>query len=144
MVSHQPTKNLSLKRYFLKFLGGLSALRNDIGSNSSSTDGSAFSVLDECPSTPAEPPKYTFDGNDTCQVQLSKTAIKYNPNLFIYANAWSTPGCMKNVGTADNGGLLCGVRGSYDSDDSRSQSKSSGLSLCNNNDWCGPYADYLI
>lgn len=108
-------------------IGGLSVVRNDIGSNSSSTDGSTFSILNSCPSTPSGPLNFTWDGNDTCQVQLTKAALEYNPNLFVYADAWSAPGCMKTVGTDDNGGLLCGVRGSNCSAD-----------------WRQAYADYLV
>ncbi|KAK5134349.1 hypothetical protein LTR08_006529 [Meristemomyces frigidus] len=108
-------------------IGGLSVVRNDIGSSISSTDGSAFSILQTCPSTPSGPFNYTWDGKDTCQVQLTKTALKYNPDLFVYANAWSAPGCMKTVGTDYNGGLLCGVRGSNCSAD-----------------WRQAYADYLV
>ena len=129
---------------FSENMGGLSILRNDIGSNSSSTDGSVFSILDACPSTPAGPFNYTWDGNDTCQVELSKTALQYNPDLFIYADAWSAPGCMKNVGTDDDAGLLCGVRGSYGSDGEGSQSRSSAPSQCNNTNWRQAYADYLV
>ncbi|KAL9076014.1 MAG: hypothetical protein Q9157_003816 [Trypethelium eluteriae] len=129
---------------FSENIGGLSVLRNDIGSNGSSTDGSIFSILGTCPSTPDGPFDYTWDGNDTCQVQLSKTALKYNPDLFIYADAWSAPGCMKNVGTDDDGGLICGVRGSYGNDNEGSQSESSASSQCNNTDWRQAYADYLV
>ena len=124
---------------FSENIGGLSILRNDIGSNSSSTDGSVFSILSDCPATPAGPFNYDFDGNDTCQVQLTKTALKYNPNLFVYADAWSAPGCMKNVGTDNDAGLLCGVRGSYGDDSTGSQSESTALSLCNNTDWRQAY-----
>ncbi|KAI9709699.1 MAG: hypothetical protein M1820_003101 [Bogoriella megaspora] len=129
---------------FSENIGGLSVLRNDIGSNSSSTDGSVFSILDQCPSSPNGTFSYKWDGNDTCQVELSKTALKYNPNLFVYADAWSAPGCMKNVGTDDDGGLLCGVRGSYDNNAARNQSESSAPSQCKNTDWRQAYVDYLL
>ena len=105
----------------------MSVLRNDIGSNSSSTDGSTFSILASCPASPDGTFDYTFDGNDTCQLQLTQSALKYNPDLFVYANAWSAPGCMKNVGTDDLGGYLCGVRGSNCS-----------------TDWRRAYAEYLV
>ena len=118
--------------------------RNDIGSNSTSTDGSVFSILSECPSSPNGTFNYSFDGNDTCQLELTKTALQYNPDLFVYANAWSAPGCMKNVGTDDDGGLLCGVRGSFDNDDEGSQSEQNAPSQCNNQDWRQAYADYLL
>jgi len=102
-------------------IGGLSIVRNDIGSNAQD------SILNTCPPTPAGPFNYTWDGNDTCQLQLTQTALKYNPDLFVYADAWSAPGCMKTTGTEDNGGLICGVRGSN----------------CTA-DWRQAYADYLV
>ena len=108
-------------------IGGLSVVRNDIGSSPANPDGSGFSILPNCPSTPAGPFNYTFDNDDTCQLELTQTALKYNPNLFVYADAWSAPGCMKTVGTDDNGGLICGVRGSN----------------CTA-DWRQAYADYLV
>lgn len=120
-------QELVTQTLFDENIGGLSIVRNDIGSNSSSTDGSTFSILDNCPSTPAGPFNYTWDGNDTCQVQLTQTALKYNSNLFIYADSWSAPGCMKTDGTDVNGGYICGVRGTN----------------CTA-DWRQAYADYLV
>lgn len=110
-------------------IGGLSVLRNEIRSNTTSNgDGSPpNSILSGCPSTPHGYFNYTWDGNDSCQVELSKTALKYNPDLFVYADAWSAPGCMKTVGTNADGGLLCGVQGSN----------------CTY-DWRQAYADYLV
>ncbi|KAI9693598.1 MAG: hypothetical protein M1822_002869 [Bathelium mastoideum] len=137
-------QQLVTETLFSENIGGLSVLRNDIGSNGTSTDGSTFTILQECPSTPAGPFNYAWNGNDTCQVELSKTALKYNPDLFIYADAWSAPGCMKNVGTEDDAGLICGVRGSYGNDGEGSQSESSAASQCNNTDWRQAYADYLV
>ena len=137
-------QELVTEKLFSENMGGLSILRNDIGSNGTSTDGSAFTILDECPATPDGPFNYTWNGNDTCQVQLAKTALKYNPDLFVYADAWSAPGCMKNVGTDTDGGLLCGVRGSFDNTYERNQSEADGPSQCNNNDWRQAYADYLV
>ena len=138
------SQQLVTETLFSENVGGLSVLRNDIGSNSSSLDGSVFSILDSCPPTPAGPFNYSWDGNDTCQVELSKTALKYNPDLFVYANAWSAPGCMKNVGTDDDAGLLCGVRGSYGNNGEGNQSESSAASQCNQTDWRQAYADYLM
>lgn len=109
-------------------IGGLSVVRNDIGSTQNSNDGSAFSILRECPATPAGPFDYVWDGNDTCQLQLTQTALKYNPDLFVYADAWSAPGCMKTVGIDADGGFLCGVRGATN---------------CTA-DWRQAYADYLV
>jgi O-glycosyl hydrolase len=60
-------------------------------------------------------------------VNLTKTALKYNPDLFVYADAWSAPGCMKSNNNESDGGLICGVRGSN----------------CTA-DWRQAYADYLV
>jgi glucosylceramidase len=109
-------------------IGGLSVLRNDIGSTPSVKPGDVNSILPVCPPTPAGPFNYVWDKNDTCQLQLTQTALKYNPELFVYADAWSAPGCMKTVGTEDNGGFICGVRGSTN---------------CSG-DWRQAYADYLV
>ncbi|EXJ56265.1 uncharacterized protein A1O5_12721 [Cladophialophora psammophila CBS 110553] len=109
-------------------IGGLSIVRNDIGSTPGHIRGDVASILPVCPPTPAGPFNYVWDENDTCQLQLTQTALKYNPNIYVYADAWSAPGCMKTVGTEDEGGLICGVRGS---------SNCSG-------DWRQAYADYLV
>ncbi|KAL2407917.1 GH30 family xylanase [Exophiala dermatitidis] len=112
-------------------LGGLSIVRNDIGSTPGRVAGDVSSILPVCPSTPAGPFNYVWDGNDTCQLQLTQTALKYNPNIYVYADAWSAPGCMKTVGSEDNGGLICGVRGSDTSPNCTA-------------DWRQAYADYLV
>jgi glucosylceramidase len=110
-------------------IGGLSIVRNDIGSTSGVVNGDDNSILPVCPPTPAGPFNYSWDRNDSCQLQLTQTALKYNPDLFVYADAWSAPGCMKTVGSEDNGGHICGVRGS---------------SNCSGQDWRQAYADYLV
>lgn len=111
-------------------IGGLSIVRNDIGSTPTTIPGDVNSILPVCPATPAGPFNYVWDGNDTCQLQLTQTALKYNPNVFVYADAWSAPGCMKTTGSEDNGGFICGVRGS-DSPNCTA-------------DWRQAYADYLV
>ena len=63
----------------------------------------------------------------TVSFELTKTALKYNPNLYLYADAWSAPGCMKTGGTENDGGYICGVRGTN----------------CTH-DWRQAYADYLV
>ncbi|KAL1867367.1 hypothetical protein Plec18167_008638 [Paecilomyces lecythidis] len=103
-------------------IGGLSIVRNDIGSGAD-TD----TILPQCPTTPDGPYNYVWDRSDNCQFDLVQAALKYNPDLYVYADAWSAPGCMKTVGTDINGGLLCGVRGSN----------------CTH-DWRQAYADYLV
>ena len=102
-------------------IGALSIVRNDIGSSPGTT------ILPTCPATPAGPFNYVWDGKDNCQLNLTQTALKYYPNLYVYADAWSAPGCMKNVGTENDGGLICGVRGTN----------------CTH-DWRQAYADYLV
>ena len=109
-------------------IGGLSVVRNDIGSTPGSNPGDVSSILPSCPATPDGPFDYVGLGNDTCQLNLTQGALKYNPDLFVYATAWSAPGCMKTVGTEDNGGLICGVRGTPN---------------CTS-DWRQAYADYLV
>ncbi|KAK4948728.1 hypothetical protein LTR10_012733 [Elasticomyces elasticus] len=111
-------------------IGGLSIVRNDIGSTPGHVPGDVSSILPVCPETPAGPFNYVWDRNDTCQLQLTQTALKYNPNVYVYADAWSAPGCMKTVGSEDYGGFICGVR------DSNSPN-------CTY-DWRQAYADYLV
>lgn len=112
-------------------IGGLSIVRNGIGSSLNDSNGDMGSILPVCPATPAGPFNYVWDNNtataNTCQLQLTQTALKYNPDLFVYADAWSAPGCMKTVGTDNDGGFICGVRGSN----------------CTA-DWRQAYADYLV
>jgi O-glycosyl hydrolase len=64
---------------------------------------------------------------DSCQLKLTQQAMNANPDLFIYADAWSAPGCFKTDSTDINGGLICGVRGTN----------------CTH-DWRQAYADYLV
>ncbi|KAH4806517.1 hypothetical protein HBH61_146310 [Parastagonospora nodorum] len=111
---------------FNENLGGLSILRNRIGSNPN--DG----ILGTCPETPSSIFNYTGLGTndstaDSCQLKLTQQALIANPDLFIYADAWSAPGCFKTDATDKNGGLICGVRGSN----------------CTQ-DWRQAYADYLV
>lgn len=69
-------------------IGGLSVVRNDIGSTPGNVPGDVGSILPECPKTPQGPFDYVGLGNDTCQLNLTQTALKYNPDLFVYADAW--------------------------------------------------------
>lgn len=108
-------------------IGGLSVVRNGIGSSLNDSNGDMGSILPICPATPAGPFNYVWDGNNTCQLELTQQAIKYNPDVYVYADAWSAPGCFKTVGTDNDGGLICGVRGSN----------------CTA-DWRQAYADYLV
>ncbi|RFU33857.1 hypothetical protein B7463_g2479, partial [Scytalidium lignicola] len=108
-------------------LGSNRILRNGIGSSPNSTLDHMNSILPVCPPTPAGPFHYHFDGDDSAQLALTKAALSHNKDLVIYADAWSAPGCMKNVGVDSEGGLLCGVRGSN----------------CKH-DWRQAYANYIV
>jgi glucosylceramidase len=112
-----------VRTLFDENLGALSILRNIIGSAAGTT------ILPTCPATPAGPFNYEFptSSNDSCQLTLAQNALKYNPDLFLYANAWSAPGCFKNTGQEAGGGYICGVRGSNCTED-----------------WREAYANYLI
>lgn len=109
---------------FSENIGGLSVLRNLIGSSKGAT------ILPSVPSNPSIKPNYTSItaiNNDTCQLTLAQTALKYNPDLTLYADAWSAPGGFKTTGQEAGGGFLCGVH----------------RSNCTY-DWREAYADYLI
>ena len=109
---------------FSENVGGLSILRNLIGSSKGAT------ILPQVPATPDSPANYTSltsINNDSCQLTLAQTALKYNPDLKLYADAWSAPGGFKTTGQEAGGGFICGVR----------------RSNCTQ-DWREAYADYLI
>lgn len=108
---------------FNENIGGLSILRNIITSSAGGT------ILPTCPATPASPANYTFPtaSNDSCQLTLAQGALKANPDLFLYADAWSAPGCFKSNGVESHGGYICGVRGTN----------------CTY-DWREAYANYLV
>lgn len=111
-----------VKTLFDENVGALSILRNQIGSAKGST------ILPKCPATPAGPFDYSFPpNNDSCQLTLAQAALEYNPDLFLYADAWSAPGCFKTTGKQSGGGYICGVRGSNCTED-----------------WREAYANYLI
>jgi glucosylceramidase len=110
-----------IQTLFDENMGALSILRNLIGSSKGAT------ILPSCPKTPAGPFNYSLPGNDTCQLPFAKTALQYNPDLFLYADAWSAPGCFKTTGMEAGGGFICGVR----------------RSNCTY-DWREAYANYLI
>ena len=116
-------QNTVVETLFDENIGGLSVLRNLIGSSPGTT------ILPVCPATPAGPFNYTFPtaSNDSCQLTLAQRALKINPDLFLYADAWSAPGCFKTTGREAGGGYICGVR----------------RSNCTY-DWREAYANYLI
>ncbi|KAK4552100.1 hypothetical protein LTR86_010636 [Recurvomyces mirabilis] len=113
-----------VKTLFNENYGGLSVLRNIIGSSTGST------ILPKVPATPAGPFNYSSlqsINNDGCQLTLAQRARSYNPDLYIYADAWSAPGGFKTTGREAGGGIICGVRGSN----------------CTY-DWREAYANYLV
>ncbi|KAL2751990.1 glycoside hydrolase family 30 protein [Sodiomyces alcalophilus JCM 7366] len=110
---------------------GFSILRNGIGSSNSSYNDWMNTILPESPGSPDGEFNYVWDEYDSGQFFLAKKAVEYGVER-IYANAWSAPGFMKNNADDANGGLLCGVPGSFD-----------GNSACEH-DWRQAYADYLV
>jgi O-glycosyl hydrolase len=99
---------------------GFSMVRNGIGSSNSSFNDWMNSHA------------YGWDEYDSGQLALSQKAVEYGVDRF-YGNAWSAPGFMKNNSDDANGGLLCGVPGSYDEG-----------SACGGQDWRQAYADYFV
>ncbi|MEU0091937.1 glycoside hydrolase family 30 beta sandwich domain-containing protein [Kribbella sp. NPDC006257] len=99
---------------------GLSMLRLGISSGGSS-------IQPTNPGGPNATPRYVWDGDDDGQVWLAKEARSYGLSHF-YADAWSTPGYMKNNGDEANGGQLCGLSGTS----------------CSSGDWRRAYANYLV
>jgi glucosylceramidase len=73
-----------VRTLFNENVGGLSILRNLIGSSPGAT------IMPTCPATPQSAVNYTFPGNnDSCQLTLAQNALAQNPNLYVYADAWS-------------------------------------------------------
>ena len=112
---------------------GFSMLRNGIGSSNSSFNDWMNSHLPFSPGAPDAEPDYVWDDYDSGQLFLAQQAVAYGVER-IYGNAWSSPGFMKNNSNDANGGLLCGVPGSFDGEDSQ----------CAGQDWRGAYAAYLV
>jgi O-glycosyl hydrolase len=101
---------------------GLNILRNQISGDAGIT------IEPNAPSSPSATPTYLPIGTDQGQLTLSQT-IKANYGITnIYADAWSSPGFMKDTGIAINGGTLCGVPGTS----------------CASGDWRQAYANYLV
>ena len=64
-------------------IGGLSVLRNDIGSTPGNVAGDVGSILPKCPKTPAGPFHYKSFGNDSCQVgDVDMESCKPIANVF--------------------------------------------------------------
>jgi len=70
------------KTLFDENFGALSILRNLIGSSNGTT------ILPNPPATPAGPFNYSLPANnDSCQLTLAQNALRYNPDLYLYADA---------------------------------------------------------
>lgn len=106
---------------------GAKILRNGIGSSPDHPYDLMMSIEPDSPGSPDAPPHYVWDGWDNGQVQLTKDA-RARGLKYIYADAWSAAGYMKNNTSDDYGGYLCGVR---------------GIS-CPTGDWRQAYANYLV
>lgn len=117
---------------------GFSMLRNGIGSSNSSYNDWMNSHLPFSPGSPDATPDYVWDEYDSGQLFLAQKAVEYGVQR-IYGNAWSSPGFMKNNSDDANGGLLCGVTGSFDDD-----SAAGTDSQCAGQDWRPAYAAYLV
>lgn len=81
-------QELVTQTLFDENIGGLSVVRNDIGSTKGNDSTDVGTILPKCPAGPNGTFDYVPLGNDTCQLNLTQTALKYNPNLFVYADAW--------------------------------------------------------
>lgn len=107
---------------------GLSIIRNGIGSSPDSSSDHMNTFAPKDPGGPAAAPQYAWDGKDSGQLWLSKTAYEEYGVRQIYGDAWSAPGYMKSNGNENNGGTLCGVTGTS----------------CRTGDWRQAFADYLV
>lgn len=110
---------------------GFSMVRNGVGSSNSSFNDWMNTHQPVSPGYPDAEPEYFWDEYDSGQLALSLKAVEYGVKRF-YANAWSSPGFMKNNSDDANGGLLCGVEGSFEEG-----------SHCEG-DWRQAYADYFV
>lgn len=106
---------------------GAKILRNGIGSSPDHPYDLMMSIEPQSPGASNAPPHYVWDGWDNGQVQLTKDA-RARGLRYVYADAWSAPGYMKNNTSDDYGGYLCGV---------------SGIN-CPTGDWRQAYANYLV
>ncbi|KAK0636597.1 glycoside hydrolase family 30 protein [Bombardia bombarda] len=108
--------------------GGLSILRNGIGSSPDMSSDHMVSIAPKNPGSPSASMTYSWDGSDNKQLWVSQEAQNRYGVKTIYADAWSAPGYMKTNGNDANGGSLCGVTGAK----------------CSSGDWRQAYADYLV
>jgi O-glycosyl hydrolase len=108
---------------------GMSIVRVGLGSSPNSTRDWMNSIAPQPPVSlsPVGPLEYVWDRNDSNQVWIAQEAVKYGVDM-VYADAWSAPGYMKTNGRDDQGGYLCGVRGTN----------------CTTGNWVKTYTDYLV
>ncbi|KAG8167567.1 hypothetical protein KVR01_003256 [Diaporthe batatas] len=106
---------------------GFSILRLGVGSSANNSKDWMVSIQPESPGTPDAEPTYVWDRNDSSQVWWAKEVQKRGVNLF-YANSWGADAYMKDTGSTDNGGYLCGVTNTS----------------CETGDWREQYANKLV
>ncbi|RMY91595.1 hypothetical protein D0864_06049 [Hortaea werneckii] len=113
---------------------GMTILRNGIGSSLTNPYDLMKTIEPNDPGSPDREPTYDWQGTvkpgfglDSGQLRVTKDAIARGVQT-VYADAWSSPGFMKNNSNENYGGYLCGVTGID----------------CDGEDWRQAYADYLV
>ena len=74
---------------------GFSILRNGIGSSLSSENDWMNTFAPDNPGSPTAEPTYKWDGKDSGQLWVAKTAVEKYGLKYVYGNAWSPPFYMK-------------------------------------------------
>ncbi|CAI4211474.1 unnamed protein product [Parascedosporium putredinis] len=104
-VSGDITVNLG--QTFQRWTGaGFSILRNGIGSSLSSDSDWMNTFAPDNPGSPTAEPTYKWDGKDSGQLWVAKTAQEKYGLKYVYGNAWSPPFYMKSNNNENNGGNL--------------------------------------
>ena len=76
---------------------GFSILRNGIGSSLSSDSDWMNTFAPDNPGSPTAEPVYKWDGKDSGQLWVAKTAQEKYGLKYVYGNAWSPPFYMKVI-----------------------------------------------
>jgi hypothetical protein len=74
---------------------GFSILRNGIGSSLTSESDWMNTFAPDNPGSPTAEPTYKWDGKDSGQLWVAKTAVEKYGLKYVYGNAWSPPFYMK-------------------------------------------------
>jgi len=85
---------------------GFSIIRNGIGSSPDSSGDHMNTFAPTNPGSPTAAPNYKWDGKDSGQLWVAKTAVQKYGLEHVYGNAWSPPGYMKSNNNENNGGNL--------------------------------------